>query len=538
MYQITSFEILLTRKAGLLSLSKGDCDLFLIAQTNTITYAQLRSSGIHGQTGTGGRLSLKKLEEEGYLVAKSAPSLNGQKYYILTAKGKKRLEKVFTPQFLSKQGIDLERRPPTSQFQLPHRINTSDLYYSYISCPSLKVFPSWTLEHGYAPPVNPYSDKMHPPRCDAKLETERYTYYLEQDNGTQGDAALENKIKQYLDSDLFLGDALKKNQLVFTSMAEVKEKLTGKPPYTIYRLLLKAIRIWVTIEQTTGSTFNFTEICKQITEGTHPAHTLLSHTESRVLQNLSLQYPSSSLANIIELKKQYLYDTTLIDNRKKEQDTIFQKRLELRFYRLAEERKNATLRYRLQQGMRLYVLPNHRIKEYLPYLFTDDYKFSDKLLKFLYGKGLYNIESWKYHPLYQLRDSKKAPYWFVNVLTSEKQGYIIFEDICHDLGGRERVRYFLSTHLGTSPVILFLFVISKQSATHFFKEMELSWTRPENKSLHLCFLDKTEDFDNPANSTPYCVHTQGEVLSYSQMYLDYDGYSEQIQIVERQVDIV
>lgn len=538
MYQTTTFELLLTRKAELLSLPKTDCDLFLIAQTNTITYAQLCSTGIHGHTGTGGRLSLKKLEAEGYLAAKSVQNLHGQKYYVLTAKGKKRLEKVFPAQFLTDHGIDLERRPPTSQFQLPHRINTSDLYCSYISCPSLKAFPSWTLEYGYAPPTNPYSEKEHPPRCDAKLETAHCTYYLEQDNGTQGDAALDNKIKQYLDSDLFLGKALRKNHLVFTSMAEVKVKPTEKPPYTIYRLLLKAVRIWSTIEETTGTTFDFTGICKQITEGAHPACTLLSRTESRVLQNLSLQYPSFSLTELTELKKQYLYDTTLTDNRKKEQDLVFQKRLELRFYRMAKDHKNATLRYRLQQGMHLYVLPNHRIKECLPYLFTDDYNFPDKLLKFLYGKGLYNIESWKYHPLYELRDSKRASYWFANVLSSEKQGYIIFEDICLDLGGRERVRHFLSTHLGTSPVILFLFVTCQDSAITFFKEMGPSWKRPENKSLHLCFLDKTEDIDNPENAAPYCVHIQGETLSYARIYIDYDGYSEQLQIVERQMETI
>lgn len=536
MYKTTQFEILLTREAGLLSLQKSDCDLFLIAQTNTITYAQLRSTGIHGHTGTGGRLSLKKLETEGYLSSKSLPNSNGLKYYMLTAKGKKRLEKVFSAQFLDDHGIDLERRPPTSQFQLPHRINTSDLYCSYISCPSLKVFPRWTLEYGYAPPLNPYSEKEHSPRCDGKLETENHTYYLEQDNGTQGDAALENKIRQYLDSDLFLGDSLQRNRLVFTSLAESKEKPVGKPPYTVYRLLLKAIRIWNTIEKTTGTTYDFSGICRQITEGIHPVCPLLSGAETRVLQNLSLQYPTFSINDMIELKKQYLYDSSIIDSRKIELDAIFQKRLELRFHRLTEDKKNATLLYRLQQGMHLYILPNHRIDDWLPFLFTEDFNFSDRVLKFLYRKGLYNIESWNYYPLRKILDCMKASYWFSNVLESDKQNYIIFEDISHDLGGRARIRHFLSTHHGIGSVILFLFTANKQTAARFFKEINQALKRQENKELRLCFLDKVVDFGRTGDPIPYCIHLQEDTASYALSDLDYDGYNEQILFVERQVE--
>lgn len=538
MYQITQFENLLTREAGLLSLQKGDCDLFLIAQTNTITYSQLRLTGIHGQTGTGGRLSLKKLEAEGYLAAKSMTDTNRLKYYILTAKGKRRLEKIFSAQFLADHGIDLERRPPTSQFQLPHRINTSDLYCSYISCPTLKSFPTWTLEYGYTPAANPHTGLEHPPRCDAKLVTAHYTYYLEQDNGTQGDAALDNKIKQYMDSELFLEQALLRNRLIFTSMADGKEKPVGKPPYTIYRLLLKASRIWDTIEKTTESTYDFAAICRQIADGAHPACALLSGAERRILTNLSLQHPSYTLSDLISLKKQYLYDSTASDNKKAEQDTIFQKRLEQRFYRLAEARQNATLYYRLKQGLHLYVLPNHRLKDWMAYLIPDDYDFPDRMLKFLYRKGLYNIESWNYHPLYQIRDIKGTPFWFAHAFSSERQEYIIFEDICHDIGGRVRIRHFLSTHQGAGSIILFLFVTSKQTAAHFFQEIESSWIRKENRPLHLCFLDKTADFENLEHTIPYCLHSHNGTISCAAVDLDYDCFNEQIQLVEGKVEIL
>ena len=111
----------LLKEARLLSISQSDCDLFIIGQTNTITYEQLALTGIHGITKTSGRLAVKKLEKEGYLAAKTMQDNTKTKYYFLTAKGKKRLERVCGSTFLEKMCFDLERRPPASQQQLPHR---------------------------------------------------------------------------------------------------------------------------------------------------------------------------------------------------------------------------------------------------------------------------------------------------------------------------------------------------------------------------------------------------------------------------------
>ena len=54
----SNFKDTLIRESGLLSLSQGDCDLYLIGQARTITYRQLAATGLHGKTITGGRLKI------------------------------------------------------------------------------------------------------------------------------------------------------------------------------------------------------------------------------------------------------------------------------------------------------------------------------------------------------------------------------------------------------------------------------------------------------------------------------------------------
>ena len=82
----SNFKQTLLKEAQLLSLSQSDCDLFLIGQANAITYEQLAMTKIHGTTITSGRLSLKKLERNGYLTAKTMPGNSRTKYFIITAK--------------------------------------------------------------------------------------------------------------------------------------------------------------------------------------------------------------------------------------------------------------------------------------------------------------------------------------------------------------------------------------------------------------------------------------------------------------------
>lgn len=178
-------EILL-QESGLLSLSQSDCDLFLIGQVNAITYRQFALTGLHGSTATGGRLSIKRLEKEGYVASRFLPGNAREKYYILTAKGRKRIEKLFDNRFLEKMSFQLEKRPPLSQQQLPHRIHTGDIYFSCLANKLAERLPVWQTEV----PYDAAADVPVPPRCDGLLQTGRGSYYIEQDDGTQGDAAL------------------------------------------------------------------------------------------------------------------------------------------------------------------------------------------------------------------------------------------------------------------------------------------------------------------------------------------------------------
>ena len=157
----------LLHESGLLSLSQGDCDLFLISQANAITYQQLAATKLHGNTFASGRLSIKNLEKEGYVTSKYLPGNAREKYYILTAKGRKRIERLFGENFLERMSIQLKKRPPLSQQQLPHRIHTGDIYFAYLSNPSMDRFPIWQSEVPYAVSIN----ETVSPRCDALLQS-------------------------------------------------------------------------------------------------------------------------------------------------------------------------------------------------------------------------------------------------------------------------------------------------------------------------------------------------------------------------------
>ncbi len=217
----SEFKEILLQESGLLSLSQGDCDLFLIGQANAITYHQLALTGLHGNTATAGRLSIKRLEKEGYVTSRFLPGNAREKYYILTARGRKRITRLFDS-------------------RLPHRIHTGDIYFVYLASKLQNQLPVWQIEVSY----DTSSDAPTSPRCDGLLQTGYGAYYIEQDDGTQGDAALKIKIGQYLKSDLFLGEKSFAHSLIFTLHMEARERPVCRPPYSIYRILLKAIRVW------------------------------------------------------------------------------------------------------------------------------------------------------------------------------------------------------------------------------------------------------------------------------------------------------
>lgn len=522
------FKDTLIKEARLLSLTKSDCDLFILAQANTLTYQQLAATGLHGISTTGGRLSLKKLTEQGYITGKTLPNTNRVRYFILTAKGKTRLEKIFSSTFLSTKQIDLDRKPPTSQQQLPHRIHTNDLYFAYLSCPYLENLPVWQLETRY----QAASEKQQTPRCDGLLETGYCNYYIELDNRTQGDAALENKLSQYMDSDLFLGKNTMKNALVFTLNTEVKSPPIKKPPYSVYRILLKAIRIWRALEAEQNKTIHFSVFCDIVENGSYPYLCLLSGNDKMILRNLCRQYPDISLNDAVLMKKEFLYDTSLQDERASNQDALFLKRLKQKFYSILDNRHYATLHYRIRQGMRLYAIPNHRLADNIPFLFQEEYRLQLWFPQILFHMGLQNLEAWKYNPSRYLSDTGELRFFFYNTFdnTDSSQSVIIFEDIVHDLGGRERVRFFLRKHRKELDCLFILLVSDRKDAVQFMSEMSNILQKPENAYVHICFLDKKADlYQTPAMQNAYF---KKEKLWLPTM-IDFDDFTGQLSLTER-----
>lgn len=527
----STFRNILIKEANLLSLSKSDCDLFIIAQANTITYQQLFNSGIHGVTLTGGRLSLKKLLDNGYVTDKVLPN-SRKKFFVLTFKGRLRLEKIFGNAFLSDLRLDLERKPPTSQQQLPHRIHTNDLYFFYISCPLLNRLPVWQLEVRYQSNLN----KLQQPRCDGFLDTGHCHYYIEQDNCTQGDSALENKITQYMSSELFTSKNILTNTLIFTILTDLKAPPAKKSPYSVYRILLKAIRIWKMLEQETGCSLCFREFCRKFNNDTSLCLCLLSSNERNILRNLCRQHPDISLDEAAVMKQEYLYDTSFLEEQLIVKEGYFVKRLRQHFYKLLDDRSCATLQHRLRQGMHLYVLPNHNLLSNVPFLFQREYCLERWFPQILYHMGILNLEAWQYHPSLFLTGKNDSRFFFYNlfIFNESVRSIIIFEDIVHDLGGRERVRFFLRKNdTDVIDTVLFILLVSCREDAIFFTE-ETEKLCEKNKSVLICFLDKsTASFQSPFHANAYFKEKTAKEALWLPALIDHDDFTGELRLIER-----
>ena len=524
-------EVLLM-ESGLLSLSQGDCDLFLIGQTRAITYRQLSLTGLHGSSTTGGRLSIKRLEKEGYVTSRLLPGSAREKYFVLTSKGRKRMEKMFGQSFLTKMSLQLDKRLPVTQQQLPHRIRTGDIYYSYIASEMLISLPVWLSEA----PYHVASSTSSPPRCDGLLKTGSGSYYVEQDDGTQGDAALKAKIGQYMRSELFLGREMRDNALIFTLHTEAKERPVHKPPYSIYRILLKAIRVWNALEEELKQPLSFTMFCLQFEANTSPSLCHLSANDRGILKNLCCQHPDLTLHEVKHLKNSFLYDTSLAEDRCMEQDALFSKRLHTRFYAVADSREQDTLRYRLRQGFQLWVLPNHRLPDYLPFAFWEEYRIPAFLEKLLFHLGLNDLSLWTRVDHGSIRETQGTGFLFRSIHSSVSGARIITEDIVHDLGGRERIQYYLKNHGRTDRIVFLLFVSSREDAVLFLEQHRACLKRRENKEIDFCFLDKSAGlYKHPENHGAYFRRDTPTGSLWLPAMLDYDAFLDELHLVERQV---
>lgn len=527
-----NFKNTLLRESRLLSLSQGDCDLFFIGQANAITYRQLAMTKLHGNTTTSGRLSIKNLEKEGYVTSKILPGNTREKYYILTVKGRKRIERLFGSSFLEKMSLHLEKRPPLSQQQLPHRIHTGDIYFSYLSNRMMETLPIWQYEISYM--FSP--DETTSPRCDALLQTGHGAYYIEQDDSTQGTTALTVKINQYLKSDLFLGKRVFSNILIFTMHTSIRERPVCRPSFSIYRILLKTIRVWNALEKEMKESLDFNAFCMQFEKNTSPNLCHLSQNDRSILKNLCHQHPTLSLDEAKLLKNTFLYDNTQKENQCKEQDMPFFKRLQGKFYPLINSEKQATLCHRMRCGMRLLVLPNHRLADYLPFALWQEYHFSAFLQKILFHMGLHDLTAWSYLTYQTISEASDKNFLFYNTFSTENGAMIIAEDIVHDLGGRERVRHYLATHTYKDRLLFLLFVASREDAILFYTEFSVFLSRKENLAINICFLDKSAElFEHPEKQYAYFPKKIPDGFLWLPCYLDYDPFFGELHLTERQV---
>lgn len=523
------FKETLIRESGLLSLSQRDCDLYLIGQSRTVTYRQLALTGLHGKTITGGRLSIKKLERDNYVASRTLPGNAREKYYMLTAKGRRRLEKLLGQCFLQKMQFQLDKKASLSPQQLPHRMHTNDIYFAYLSNGMLENLPLWQNEVPYT--SNPAAPT--PPRCDGCLQTGVCTYYIEQDEGTQGDSALKAKLSRYIKSEVFLGEGIKEHSLIFTLHCTPKERPVRRPPYSVYRILLKAVRVWSALEAQLGCQLNFSGFCEQFDCCSLSCLCHLSANDRGILRNLCRQHPLLSLSELKQLKQNFLYDSSLEEDRETEQDFLFQKRLKARFYSLADDKEQATLQYRLRQGLRLYVLPNHRLSSLLPFTLQEEYHFPNILRKILFSAGLEEFSGWKYMAYGNVPDASGKCYAFRNIFLSPEGIRIIAEDIIHDLGGRERVRHYLKSHERTDTILFLLLVSSRKDAADFLETSKQEREWKENGHISFCFMDKNEDALHcpEKHGIYFCKDTQAGSI-WLPARLEYDAFLSDLHLTE------
>ena len=446
----TYFEKSLCESAGLFSLQKKQADLFLLSQTGLITYRQLALCNLHGKTETAGRLSLKTLEKDGLIQSRKLPNQHQNKYYFLTPKGRSILKSLFPPILLEYLQISLEKRLPAGTQQIYHRIRANDFYFVYIGSPKSHPVP-WILEYPLKPLASP--GKEAEPRCDGILITPHTKYYIEQDNNTQSENVILQKLQHYRQAGI-LRENETGNILIFCLAFPHKRSLTAKPSFSLYRVLLHFTKIWSIFEEDCKVPLDYRQFL-QVLECSALKRTI-SANEIQVFQSLHSRHPEmDSLADVYTLKKMYLDDTSYSDMQDLDMDELFQKRVHSHFRRVYSE--HPSLVSHALNGNPIFTVPNHRLPLYQPYIMPYEYDFPEQLLKCLLFNGL-NTDGWEYqHPLRIIRQDQTELRFFQG-FCHKKYGYIACEHLTIDLSSRIRIqKYFQSGTDAKTPVFLLLF---------------------------------------------------------------------------------
>ena len=419
----TNFEDMLCKSAELFSFSKKHTDLFVLLQTNTVTYQQLTVSHLHGTSSASARLSLKRLEASGYVEARTLSKHNNEKYYFLTANGRNWIRSAFPQEFLEQMKIAWSRRPPSGSQQILHRIRTNDFYFAYIAAKE-SIPRIWVLEHPLASKARCESS---PARCDALFSGISRDYYIEQDNNSQSETVIRKKISQYADAGFFGLTQGNPPILVFCLSFPACSHAEGKAPFSTYRLLLKFCKLWKLLEQKHGIELDYEQF------------------------NNTLR--ASSLGELIQLKNAYLADSGDSIELAHERDAFYRKRLKSHYYALYKV--FSCLHASARRAVPLFVVPNHRLTAIMPFILKEELELGTKLRMYLLQQNLI-LDGWKYESPIAIPIGGSNILYFFAGLSHPYLGYLILEIPYHDISALPRIEYNMK-FLGRLRDVSFLF---------------------------------------------------------------------------------
>lgn len=511
MTKYTPFEKSLCANARLFSITKKELDLFLLLQTNTITYRQLYATKLHGLTETSGRLSLKRLEAEGFIYGKQLTAHSQIKYFYLSAKGRVFLKKLLPSEYTESLLINWEKRPPTGTQQLLHRIRGNDFYFSYISLSASQPRP-WILE----PKLPGFSEfQNNPPRSDGCLYCSHFAYYVEQDNGTQSENVLLNKLKNYIHAGFFRSDS--KNRLVFCLAFSHRKKSDQKPAFSIYKLLLKFTKLWKLLERTHELELDYLQFMQTL--ATSPLKETVSSKELSSFENICRLHPEiQSLKDADALKKAYLHDSATPLASDEELDTFFQKRLKSHFSSFYDDPQ---MLLSALEGVPLYICANHQLPSYVPLITAEDVSFQEKIFELLFYNGL-NTDNWRFHSPVKFH-SASYNFTFRMGLQHNIYGTLAIEFPSVDLSSHIRVRHFFKNSTVYTHIALLL--IGKKTDIEHYCRFFLN-RYPHSSSMHLLFAD----IESIYHSVPAPIYQIREGKIASPILLECDEFDEQLHI--------
>lgn len=520
MQEITNFEKSLCQSARLFSISKKNLDLFLLLQTNTITYQQLFQTRLHGSTEASGRLSLKRLENEGYIIGRQLSTQNQSKYFTLTPKGRLFIRKLLPEAYTDFLQVSWSRRPPGGSQQILHRIHSNDFYFAYISQKESMPLP-WALEKQLPGTFQPVDT---PPRSDGFLQTECSAYYIEQDNGTQSEAVLLKKISQYCNAGIF--DANSSSTLVFCLAFPRRSRSQQKPAFSLYKIVLKFSKLWALCEENHGIPLDYQQFYHALQSS--PLIQTVTLRELSTFENIRRLHPNmDTLADVIAVKQAYLSDTDDFCKHLEELDTEYRKRLKSHFLRLYDS-NTAAMYVNALNGAPLFAVPNHRLQTCLPYIMAKELNFKALLLRHLFYCGL-NTDGWEYRCPLHIRSGKSDSTTLRLGLKHPVFGYIAVESPSFDLSSKVRLSHFAKNFTDTKRIHILLLDDPRCLNDFFLKNKDIGNASAAKQPAFLF----TNINSIASDATPSMQVIENGMIG-STVLLECDDFDETLRIIRKE----